>query len=103
MITPFYLAIALPAMLLQSPAVELTPAIACIPLANVTMMFREALTGTFKGPLIALTLVVQAAAIAVALLIAGKLARFEDLLAGAPGVSAWKLFKRRLAARQRGH
>jgi sodium transport system permease protein len=103
MITPFYLAIALPAMLLQSPAVELTPAIACIPLANVTMMFREALAGTFKGPLVALTLVVQAAAIALALLVAGKLARFEDLLAGSPTISAWKLLRRRLAARLRGH
>lgn len=103
MITPFYLAIALPAMLLQSPAVELTPAIACIPLANVTMMFREALAGTFKGPLIALTLAVQAAAIALALLVAGKLARFEDLLAGAPGVTAWKLLRSRLNARRKGH
>jgi sodium transport system permease protein len=102
MITPFYLAIALPAMLLQSPSVELTPAIACVPLANVTMMFREALTGTFKGPLIGLTLGVQTAAIAVALFIAGRLARFEDLLAGAPGVSAWKLLRRQLGAAKRG-
>lgn len=99
MITPFYLAIALPAMLLQSPAVELTPAIACIPLANVTMMFREALAGTYKGPLVALTLAVQAVAIALALLFAGKLARFEDLLAGAPGVSAWKLLRHRLRSK----
>jgi sodium transport system permease protein len=103
MITPFYLAIALPAMLLQSPTVELTPAIACIPLANVTMMFREALAGTFKGPLVVLTLVVQAAAIALALLVAARLARFEDLIAGSPAISAWKLLKRRLLARLRGH
>lgn len=103
MITPFYLAIALPAMLLQSPAVELTPAVALIPLANVTMMFREALTGTYKAPLVALTLVVQAAAIALALFVAGRLARFEDLLAGSPSISAWKLFRRRLAARLKGN
>jgi ABC-type Na+ efflux pump permease subunit len=95
MITPFYIGIALPALILQSPDVELTEAIALVPLANVTMMFREALTGTYKWPLIALTLGVQACAILLALLIASRLARFEDALVSSPRAALVRLFRRR--------
>jgi hypothetical protein len=91
MITPFYLAIALPAVLLQSPDTELTPALASIPLINVTMAFREALSGSFQWPLLAVAAATQLAAIAVCVFIAARLTRFEDVIAGSPGGSPGKL------------
>jgi ABC-type Na+ efflux pump permease subunit len=94
MITPFYLGIALPALILQSPDVELTPGLALIPLANVTMMFREAIAGSFKAPLIALTLVVQTIAIVLLLGLAARLTRFEDAIVSSPRAAVVRLLRR---------
>jgi sodium transport system permease protein len=95
MITPFYLAIALPAVLLQSPDIELTPALSAIPLVNVTMTFREAITGTYRPSLLAITGATQLAAIAVCVAIAARLTRYEDVIAGSSeGAPAKLLFQR---------
>jgi sodium transport system permease protein len=95
MITPFYLAIALPAGLLQSPDITLTPAMAAIPLVNVTMTFREAITGTYRPSLLAITGATQLAAIALCIAIAARLTRYEDVIAGSSeGATAKLLFQR---------
>ena len=82
MITPFYLAILLPVMFLQSPGLEFTMGLACIPVVNVAMMVREAITATFHWPQIALTLAVSAATIAAGLSAAGFILQFEDVVTG---------------------
>jgi sodium transport system permease protein len=82
MITPFYLAIMLPVMFLQAPGLEFTMGLACIPVVNVTMMVREAITATFHWPQIGVTFVVSAATIAAGLCAAGFILRFEDVVTG---------------------
>jgi sodium transport system permease protein len=45
MVTPFYIATFMPVLFMQSPGIEFTPKMALIPIVNVAMVFREALTG----------------------------------------------------------
>jgi sodium transport system permease protein len=82
MITPFYLLILLPIMFLQVPGIQFSMVLACIPVVNVTMMVREAITATFHWPQIGVTLVASGTAIAAALATAGFILRFEDVVVG---------------------
>ena len=51
MLGPVYLLLLLPASLLQSPDVGLTPQLALVPGANVVLLIREAITGALRpGP-----------------------------------------------------
>jgi sodium transport system permease protein len=105
MITPFYLAIIVPALLLQSPDIELTPALASIPLVNVALTFREAISGTYRWPLLALTAATQLAAIAACLFLAARLTEFEDVVAGsqgAPGKLLLARLRRHFSAGKKG-
>lgn len=99
MVSPFCMVIVAPALLLQSSDLELTPSIAMVPLLNVTVMFRDALSGTFRWPLIGLTAVVQVLAIALCLMLAGWMARFEDVFTGSFGGGLGKLLRERLFRR----
>lgn len=94
MITPFYLMIALPAILLQSPDLELSATIACIPLANVTVLFRDALTGNLKAHFIGITIAVQMLSIMLCLWIGRRLLAFEDFLSGATTATFRKILRK---------
>jgi sodium transport system permease protein len=96
MVTPFYIAVFLPVMFLQSPGMEFTPALALIPVVNVAMVFREALAGVYHWPLIGLTLIVELLCIALALWLAAAVLRYEDFLLGSYSGSFIKFFKQRL-------
>jgi sodium transport system permease protein len=48
MITPFYLIILLPTMFLQTPGLSFTPALACLPVANIVLMARAASPEAFR-------------------------------------------------------
>jgi hypothetical protein len=61
MITPFYMLILVPVMFLQTPGIQFSMALASVPVINVTMMVREAITGTFHWPQIGVTVLVSAA------------------------------------------
>jgi sodium transport system permease protein len=81
--TPFYLILFLPVLLLQSPDLRLTPAIACVPVANVMLVFREAVQGHFDPPLIGLSFLVEAVTVFICLGLAAAVWRFEDVVVGA--------------------
>jgi ABC-type Na+ efflux pump permease subunit len=85
MITPFYLLIMLPAIFLQVPGLEFSFVLAAIPVINVTMMVREAISGTFHWPQIVLTTGVSIAVIAAWLRLATVILRFEDVMIGSYG------------------
>jgi ABC-type Na+ efflux pump permease subunit len=85
MITPFYMLIMLPVMFLQVPGLEFSFVLAAIPVINVTMMVREAISGTFHWPQIALTMGVSVAVIAAWLRLATVILRFEDVMIGSYG------------------
>jgi len=101
MITPFYMLILLPVMFLQVPGIEFTLPLAFIPIVNVTMMVREAITGTFHWLQIALTLVVGVGLITVCLALATFILRFEDVMIGSYGGSFNTFFKERVLKRGR--
>jgi sodium transport system permease protein len=85
MVGPFYIAIFLPVMFLQSPTIELTPSLALVPIVNVMLMFREAFAGEFNPGLIAITVVIEVFCIGLALLLAGKILQYEDFVLGGYG------------------
>jgi hypothetical protein len=61
---------------------ELTPSMAAIPVVNVAMLAREALTGTLRtGPAL-MTIALQLALIAILLLVAARVIRNEEVLTG---------------------
>jgi sodium transport system permease protein len=85
MITPFYMLILLPVMFLQVPGLEFSFLLAAIPVINVTMMVREAISGSFHWPQIVLTMGVSVAVIAASLGLATFILRFEDVMIGSYG------------------
>ncbi len=82
LLTPVLLCLILPAMFLQEPDLRFTMHLACLPVANLIMMVREAVTGVFHWPQIGLTILVSLALIAGCLLLATRVLRVDDVLAG---------------------
>lgn len=82
-VTPVYLVSVLPAMLVSSPDVTLTPGLACIPLVNLSLLFREALKGRFPAAGIALTLALSLLYALLSLAIAARFLKREAFATGA--------------------
>jgi sodium transport system permease protein len=100
MVSPFYIATFLPVMFLQVPGLELTPTLALIPVVNVAMVFREAVAGIYRWPLIGITIAVEALCIAISLWLATLILRYEDFMLGTYGGNFGKFLKERLLARK---
>jgi sodium transport system permease protein len=101
LVSPFYLLVFLPLMFLQVPDLEFTPRLALVPVVNVSMMFREAISGRFDWPLIGLTTAVEAMTVAAALRLAAAILRYEDVILGSYAGSFGKFLKGRLLRRGR--
>ncbi len=99
MIQPVYWLVFLPMLLGQRTDLTLTPAIAAIPVANVSIMIRDAVNGVFLWPLIGMTLAVTAMTVAGCLWIARRILGFEDFLLGSFDGSFWRFLKKRLRPR----
>jgi sodium transport system permease protein len=80
---PFLLAVFIPAQVFNAPGIELTPITALVPVGNVVLMLRDAVSDTYRWPEIAITLAVECACVAAALGLAGLILRNEELVAGA--------------------
>jgi sodium transport system permease protein len=96
MVSPFYLIIILPVTFLQAPGTEFTMRLALIPVVNVALMFREAISGVFQWPLIGTTVVVELLCIALGLKIATMILSYEDVVTGSYSGSFGKFLKQRL-------
>jgi sodium transport system permease protein len=101
MVSPFYFLTMLPVMFLQSPDVELTAALAFVPVVNVALMFRDAIGGTYQWPLILVTVLVEVATIVTCLGVARRVLQFEDVLMGAYNASFFKFLRERLLGKGR--
>jgi sodium transport system permease protein len=99
--TPFYLVLFVPVLLLQSPDLRLTPAMACVPVANVMLVFREAVQGRFDLPLIGLSFLVEAVTVFICLGLAAAVWRFEDVVVGSQDGNPAALVRARLLGRGR--
>ena len=99
MVAPFYVALIMPIMFLQTPGIEFTRRLALIPVANVTMMIREAIQGIYHWRMIGVTLVVEAACVVIALRVARLILQHEDFVMGSYTGSFGKFAKERLLNR----
>src|SRR5262245_6423634 len=96
MTSPFYIALIIPVMFLQTPGLDFTPRIALIPVANVMMMIREAFQGVYHWQPILITLAVEAACVVLALRLAMLVVQHEDFVMGSYNGSFGKFLKERL-------
>jgi sodium transport system permease protein len=99
MVSPFYIALIMPVMFLQTPGIAFTPRIALIPVANVMMMMREAIQGVYHWPLIGITVAVECAFVLIALRIAIAILKHEDFVMGSYNGSFTRFTKERLFRR----
>jgi sodium transport system permease protein len=79
-ISPLMIVVVLPAVAALLPGVELTPALALLPVLNTSLISKEIITGTYHWDLIALIFLSSSAYASVALAIAVKLFQREDVL-----------------------
>jgi len=79
-ISPLYFAIIVPAYASILPATDLTPKLALIPIANVSLAFKEALIGNFNWPVIALIFLSTGVYSIVAMIFAARLFQREEVL-----------------------
>jgi sodium transport system permease protein len=103
MITPFYMLTIVPIVFVQVPGIKFTLPLACVPIANVTMMVREALSGVFHWPQIGLAIASSLLVIALCLRLAAFLLQFEDVVLGSFNGSFNKFIQQRLRKNRRPH
>jgi sodium transport system permease protein len=82
MITPFFMVIVVPMLFLQVPGLEFSPALACVPVVNVVLMIRAALTGSFPLVPILVTTMVSLVLLAVGVRLGAYVLQFEAVLLG---------------------
>jgi sodium transport system permease protein len=99
MITPFYMVILLPVMFLQVPGLAFSWPLAFVPIVNVTLVVRAALSGTFPWLQIGITLAVSVGLIALCLRLAATILQFEDVMLGSYSGSLARFFRARVLGR----
>jgi sodium transport system permease protein len=100
MITPFYLAVFIPAIFAR-PDQPFTVVQSLIPILNVSKLFARAITGEVQGLTTVLTLASEIVCVMVALRLAAAVTRFEDFMIGSYSGSLGKFVKERLLGRKR--
>jgi sodium transport system permease protein len=96
LVSPFMIAFVLPLLFIQSPSQEFTTKVALIPVVNVAMMFRQAISGYFDWKPMAITVAMEILFVTLALKIATSLVEREDFMMDSSG-GAFLRFIRRLA------
>ena len=100
MVAPVYGLVLLPLLLGTQTDRTLTPLIAAIPVANVAMMIRDALTGVFLWPLIGETILVTLATVVGCIAFARGVLQFEEFLVGSHDGSFWRFLTRWIVRRE---
>ena len=102
MIMPVYMMAFIPILFMTDPDLALSPRTALVPVANVHLMVRDAMTGVFHWSAVGVTVLMTGVLIALCLWMARTVLQFEDLLLGSYAGSFWKFAKERLLRRRRG-
>ena len=100
LIMPFYMLTIVPIIFLQVPGIKFSLALACVPIVNVTLMVREALSGVYHWPQIGLAVATSLLVIALCLRLATSLLQFEDVVLGSFNGSLNKFIQQRLRKRR---
>ena len=85
LVSPFMIAFVLPLLFIQSPSQEFTTRVALIPVVNVAMMFRQAISGYFDWKPMAITVAMEILFVTLALKIATSLVQREDFMMDSSG------------------
>jgi sodium transport system permease protein len=101
MVTPFYMLVLLPVVFLQVPGLKLTLPLALVPVVNLTLMIREALSGTFHWLPIGVAIAASLAIIAACIWLATFILGFEDVSLGSYGGNFWKFIQQRVLRRRK--
>jgi sodium transport system permease protein len=101
MITPFYMLTIVPIVFLQVPGIKFTLPLACVPIVNVTMMVREALSGVFHWPQMVVAVASSLLVIALCLRLATFLLQFEDVVLGSFNGNLHKFIQQRFQKHRR--
>jgi len=100
MIMPFYMLILVPIVFLQTPGLQFTFGLAFVPVVNLTLLVRQAISGNLHwGPAV-ITVLVSLLAIGLCLRVAGFVLQFEDVVTGAYRGTFFQLARRRLLSRR---
>ncbi len=91
--------ILVPAVFMQFPGLELSTWLACVPVINVCLVFREAIGGVYNWPQIGLTLLMEGLYIWLVLRIAAAITRYEDIMTGSYEGGLTGFLKHRLLRR----
>ncbi len=83
MVTPLYLLVIFPVVVLNDPSMVFTPALASIPVVNVVLLLRQAIAGNLLWLQLGITVVSNAAAIVACLWLASRVLRVEEIATGA--------------------
>ena len=96
MITPFYMLVLIPVVFLQAPGLQFSLPLALVPIVNLTLMVREALSGVFHWLPMGIAFVVSLVAIGLCLRLATFILTFEDVVTGAYSGSLVKFLQQRV-------
>ncbi len=97
--TPFYAVTILPTVLVADPSVQFTTTLACIPVLNAALAFREAIAGHLLWPQLLISLSVLLLCVVASLWVARRVLAYEDVVLGTYGGSFWTFFRQRLLKR----
>ena len=101
MIAPFYMLVLVPVMFLQVPGLKLTLAAALVPIVNLTLMVREALSGSLDWKAMSVTIAASLSLIALCIRLASFVLGFEDVVFGSYGGNFWKFARERMMRRRK--
>ena len=101
MVTPVYWLVFIPVLMGDQSDQHLDATRALVPIGNLNVMMRDAILGVYEWPWMAVTLGVTLVAVALLLLLARWVLRFEDFLLGAHDGSFWTFVKERFGSGRR--
>jgi sodium transport system permease protein len=100
MIMPFYMLILVPIVFLQAPGLQFSRGLAFVPVVNLTLLVRQAVSGPLNWATAGITVAVSVGLIAVALGVVTFILQFEDVVTGTYAGSFLKLLKERVLRRK---
>ena len=102
LVSPFMIAFVLPLLFIQSPSQEFTTRVALIPVVNVAMMFRQAISGYFDWKPMAITVAMEILFVTLALKIATSLVEREDFMMDSSGGALLRFIRRFARSESKG-
>jgi sodium transport system permease protein len=96
MVTPFFMVIVVPVLFLQMPGLEFSVGLAFVPVVNVVLMIRSALTGHFPWMAMGVTVLASVVLVAVCVRLGSYMMQFEDVVMGSHRGGMRSFLKRRV-------